>query len=211
MDKYKILAAGYDLIDKTLFEEKGLNPRRVMGQMIPDENRRVLDLCCGTFSNGYSIACKNPRNKIMGIDLSKQMLKGAKRKVSKAGLTNVRLKYGDATDTKLKGESFDDIVIGLVLHECAPDLRKGILTEAYRLLKPEGKLVVLEWERPDSLFRRIKYSPLYLGEMLGCRSFREFYLCDKRKFLREHGFEVKEWHHCNYSCVIVAQKIMVSS
>lgn len=206
MNLYSVLSVGYDLLDVIWFRDKGLNPRAVIKKIVPNEKCNVLDLCCGTFSNGYSIAKENPQNRIMGIDLSKEMLKGAKRKVHKADLKNVRLRCADATNTKIPKESFDYIIIGLVLHECEPELRGNILKEAHRLLKKDGKLIILEWEKQDRFLRKVKYAPLYLVEILNCKTFKEFYNCDKTKYFKKYGFEMCEVNHCNYSSVMVMKK-----
>lgn len=68
-------------------------------------------MCCGTFTNGLSIAQANDNNRIYGIDLSKPMLWEARRKVQKSGLENVRLKCADATDTHLAEKQFIAITV----------------------------------------------------------------------------------------------------
>lgn len=159
-------------------------------------------MCCGTLSNGLSIAKANPKNMILGIDLSQAMLREAKRKIRKNNIRNINLKCGDATNTGLASESFDYIVIGLVLHECAPELRTAILKEAHRLLKKDGELIILEWEVQKRISRKIKYFGLYVAECLVTKSFKEFYRCDKKKYFAEHNFEMISNYSCNYSAVM---------
>lgn len=207
MNLYTFLSLEYDLLDVIWFGEKGINPRNVIQKIIPDEECRILDMCCGTLSNGLFIAKSKPKCKIYGIDRSKDMLREAKRKIRKNKLHNVKVKTADATASGLKENSFDYIVIGLVLHECSPELRTGILNEAHRLLKKDGKLIVLEWEKESSMLRKIKYAPLYALETLIMNDFKEFYNCDKTVYFRKNGFEMKSATHCNYSSVMVLGKI----
>lgn len=207
MNIYTFLSLEYDLLDVIWFREKGVNPRDVIQDIIPNSDCKILDMCCGTLSNGLSIAKEKTKCKIYGIDRSKEMLREAKRKIRKSGLTNVKVKPADATASGLKEKSFDYIVIGLVLHECSPELRAGILREAYRLLKDDGKLIILEWEKENDLLRKIKYAPLYLLEVLNCKSFKEFYNCNKTEYFKQNGFGMEEAKHCNYSSVMVLSKI----
>ena len=113
MNIYSFLSIGYDLLDRIWLSEKGNDPRRVIESILPNEKCKVLDMCCGTFTNGLSIARKNPNNLVVGLDRSKPMLREGKRKVIREGLNNVKLLCRDATDTKLREGSFDYIIIGI--------------------------------------------------------------------------------------------------
>lgn len=81
------------------------------------------------------IAKKNPNAKIVGVDLSKDMLVVAREKVNKENLANVRLHRMDATQMNFKDESFDKVLLSLVLHEMDEELAKKIIKEAMRLKK----------------------------------------------------------------------------
>lgn len=167
----------------------------------------MLDMCCGTFSNGISIAKNNPNNRVIGLDQSEAMLKEARRKIEKGKLKNVKLLCRDATQTGLESDSFDYIILGLVLHECDARLWKKILDEARRLLKKDGKLIVLEWDKQTAMSRKIKFAPLYATETLGNLGyFRKFYNGEKSKFFENYRFEMLEKHACNYSAVMVLKK-----
>jgi len=207
MNIYSFLSPGYDILDITWFSDKGDNPRDVIRRIIPNRKCRVLDLCCGTFSNGIQIAKNNPRNFIVGIDRSPEMLRKAKSKVRKDNLKNCRFRCCDASETGIKDSSFDYIILGLVLHECNDRQWKDILSEAGRLLKENGRLIVLEWDAQRKTGRKIKFAPLYAAEaMLNPGFFREFYHSDKRKFFRKYGFEITDSYECNYSSVLVMEK-----
>ena len=210
MNIYNIMSIGYDLLDRIWFSDKGKNPRDEIKRLIPDEKCMVLDMCCGTFSNGLPIAKKNSNNRVIGIDRSRAMLKEAKGKIRKEQLNNVKLLCKDATQTGLKDHSFDCIIIGLVLHECNKELWKGILDEAHRLLKDDGKLIVLEWDKQEKLSRRIKFAPLYIMENLANPGyFKEFYDSNKRKFFEKYKFRMMEKNTCNYTSVMVMKKVEV--
>lgn len=91
MNIYSFMSFCYDLLDKIWFSDKGENPRDIIEKLIPNRASTVLDMCCGTFSNGLPIARKNSNNKVIGLDRSEAMLNEARRKVKEAELKNVEL------------------------------------------------------------------------------------------------------------------------
>ena len=93
MNLYTFLSIGYDLLDKIWLSEKGRNPREVIEDILPNEKCKVLDMCCGTFTNGLSIAKKSPNNLVVGLDRSKPMLREGKRKIVRDGLNNGELAH----------------------------------------------------------------------------------------------------------------------
>lgn len=202
MGRYDKIAKRFDWLDSAYFAENGRNPRAAVMEMLPAGRARVLDLCCGTLSNTLDIAQARPELEITGVDRSKGMLRAAERKVLSRGVKNIRLLCADAANTRLPDGAFDCAVIGLVLHECSPTLRGALLGEARRLLAPGGSLIVLEWEREKSLWRRVKFAPLYLGEILSSGDFKQFYESDKSTLLASHGFITERTEHCNYTVVI---------
>lgn len=211
MNLYNILSFGYDLLDKWWFSDKGENPRNVINSLVPNKEVSVLDMCCGTFSNGLPIAKKNPKNTVIGVDRSESMLREARKKISLEGAGNATLICTDATNTGLKDKSFDYITLGLVLHECNEELWNNLLKEAYRLLKDDGRLIVLEWEKQTKLSRKLKYLPLYVAEVLvNPKFFKLFYNSDKDDFFRKYNFTIEKKHDCNYSSVMVMTKQEIS-
>ena len=213
---YKIMSPSYDILDKTFFRNNGRkdgrNPREVLAELIPDEKNMVLDMCCGTGSNGISVAIKNPNVTVVGLDRSKSMLLKARQKVNSLGLNNVKLICRDATDTGLKSEIFDYIIIGLALHECNPDLWNGILSEAHRLLKKDGHLIILDWERQKGISNKIKFAPMYITETICTpKYFREYFNSDKEVFFSRFGFKAEKNIRCKYTFVMSLKKYDVSS
>ena len=109
---YKVMSPGYDILDKTFFKDNGKkdgrNPRDVLAELIPDEKCRILDMCCGTGSNGIGVAIRHPKVSVVELDRSKSMLLKARQKVNSLELKNVKIICRDATDTGLRGELFDN-------------------------------------------------------------------------------------------------------
>ena len=213
---YKIMSPGYDILDKTFFRDSGRkdgrNPREVLTQLIPNEKSMVLDMCCGTGSNGITVAIKKPQVTVVELDRSKSMLLKARQKVNSLGLNNVKLICRDATDTGLKSEIFDSIIIGLALHECNPDLWNGILSEAHRLLKKDGHLIILDWERQKGISNKIKFAPMYITETICTpKYFQEYFNSDKEVFFSRFGFKAEKNIRCKYTFVMSLKKCDLNS
>lgn len=201
---YKIISGFYDLIDVIYFRKDGINPRNAIVDCIPDKKIRVLDICAGTATNSIMIAEKRKKASVVGIDLSKDMLRIANEKIRSLEISNLKVKYADATNISLKDNSVDIILISLVLHELSKELADKILSEAGRILKPDGKVIVLEWEQPTDLLKRVLFLPIHLLEPKG---FHNFLHNDKKRYFAEHGYNISTMKHCDYSCVYELVKL----
>jgi len=118
------------------------------------EDGIILDLCTGT--SDFAISCEKQsktKNKILGIDFSNEMLLLGKRKTDK--FENVFLIRSDTLKLPLKDDTADGILIGFGLRNLF-DLNLG-LEEMFRVLKPEGSLVILEFSQSQVPF----FSQLY--------------------------------------------------
>jgi demethylmenaquinone methyltransferase/2-methoxy-6-polyprenyl-1,4-benzoquinol methylase len=113
---------------------------------------RVLDVCTGTGDLAIRFAHDHPENKIVGIDLSEEMLHIARRKVRSSRVDgSIRLLEADALSLPFANDSFEVVSIGFGLRNIAHH-KKGI-SEMTRILKEGGRLVILEFSPPQrSLF-----------------------------------------------------------
>ena len=200
---YKVMSGFYDLLDVIYFRKYETSPRKVVFDTIGKKDN-VLDMCTGTATNAIAIAKKNPNAKIVGVDLSKDMLVVAREKVNKENLANVRLYRMDATQMNFKDESFDKVLLSLVLHETDEELAKKIIKEAMRVMKPDGELVVTEWERSDNFIKKMLFIPI---EILEPKPYKTFVTKDHKKYFKEFGLEQVECKHCDYSKVMRLKKM----
>jgi demethylmenaquinone methyltransferase/2-methoxy-6-polyprenyl-1,4-benzoquinol methylase len=137
------LSCGIDMIwrKKAIRELKALNPQS------------ILDVATGTADMALLIhQILQPKN-IVGIDISEGMLKLGMQKVEKQKLKGIiALQKGDSEAIKFSNESFDAITSAFGVRNFE-HLEEG-LDEMLRVLKPGGKLVVLEFSKPrKSLFK----------------------------------------------------------
>ena len=200
---YKSMSKFYDLVDVIYFRNYSNSPRKVVFEKIENGNS-VLDLCTGTATIALKIAKAYPLSKVVGIDLSKDMLKIAREKATKANISNMKLYRMDATKLKFKDKSFDKILLSLVLHEIDENLADSMIGEAKRVLKDEGEIIITEWERSTELLKKLIFLPI---EVLEPKPYKAFINKDLKTYFEKHGLSVKTEKHCDYSKVLILRKI----
>jgi demethylmenaquinone methyltransferase/2-methoxy-6-polyprenyl-1,4-benzoquinol methylase len=106
----------------------------------------ALDVCCGTGDLALELRRRiGPDGRVVGCDFSEPMLELARRKSGDQGLP-VEFGWADALELPYGDASFDAVTIGFGARNLA-DLDRG-LAEMTRVLRPAGRLVILEITRP---------------------------------------------------------------
>jgi ubiquinone/menaquinone biosynthesis C-methylase UbiE len=114
---------------------------------------RILDMCCGTGGATSAILRKAPSDcRIMGMDISSGQISVAEMKRQ---FKNVEFVEGDVNQTGFDDGFFNKVFITHSLHEMKREDRLGVLSEARRILKEGGEVIVLELDRPRSFFLRL--------------------------------------------------------
>jgi demethylmenaquinone methyltransferase/2-methoxy-6-polyprenyl-1,4-benzoquinol methylase len=107
----------------------------------------ALDVCCGTGDLALALAARvGPAGTVVGCDFSEAMLEHARRKASERGAAQARFEWADALALPYEDGSFDAATVGFGVRNLA-DLGGG-LEELSRVLKPGGRLVILEITQP---------------------------------------------------------------
>lgn len=125
--------------------------RRAVKHIIQvDEAQKILDIACGTGDFTIAIAKKaNKKTEIIGLDLSEEMMKIGRQKVEAEGFSSmVDLVEGDSEALKYNDNHFDRISVAFGVRNFE-NLSLG-LSEMYRVLKPGGRLVILELSIPSN-------------------------------------------------------------
>ena len=138
------IAPVYDVMNRVMTMGLDQRWRRLTVRAVVEPGDRVLDACCGT--GDLAVAARRAGADVTGLDFSEAMLERARRKAPE--LEWVR---GDALALPFDDASFDVATVGFGIRNVA-DLQAG-LRELARVLKPGGRLAVLEITRPRGLLR----------------------------------------------------------
>jgi demethylmenaquinone methyltransferase/2-methoxy-6-polyprenyl-1,4-benzoquinol methylase len=107
----------------------------------------ALDVCCGTGDLALELASRvAPGGSVVGCDFSEPMLDLAREKASTRSIEGVRFEWADALSLPYDAGRFDAVTVGFGVRNLA-DLDRG-LREMARVLRPGGRLVVLEITQP---------------------------------------------------------------
>jgi ubiquinone/menaquinone biosynthesis C-methylase UbiE/DNA-binding transcriptional ArsR family regulator len=121
--------------------------------------RSLLDLGTGT---GRMLEMFGPQiERGLGIDLSPAMLHLARDRLERAGLRNCSVRQGDIYDLPLQNDSFDLVILHQVLHFLDDGGRA--IQEAARVLRPEGRLLVIDFAPHEEEFLREQFAHRRLG------------------------------------------------
>jgi len=121
--------------------------KKFIRQLNIDKNSIILDVACGTGDISFEIEKKFSAN-VTGIDISPKMIEIARKKAEKKNINKIDFIIGDAEDLPIKTNSIDNITISYGFRNIS-NYEKA-LAEFYRVLKPEGKLGILEFSTPNS-------------------------------------------------------------
>ena len=116
---------------------------------------KILDVATGTGDIAINLS-KIKGSKIEGVDVSGNMLKIARKKIDELKINNIVLKTCEAENLVFEDNHFDIVSIGYGVRNFS-NLEKG-LSESYRVLKKDGKLIILETSIPENLIIKFMYT-----------------------------------------------------
>lgn len=177
---YGIMSWAYFLGDP--LEKKARLRGIELAQITPTD--KILEVAVGTGVAFLAILEKvNRDNVVYGIDLTPVMIAKTKRRVSKAGYSNVDLQEGDARHLPFSDETFDVLYNSFMLDLIPVADFAVILKEFHRVLKKGGRLVLVNLSKRDHspvFYERVyRWAPLLFG---GCRP------VVMQSFMQEAGF-----------------------
>ena len=153
---FESISKDYDLMNDLITFKYHSKWKKEIVMIAKEDNPKViLDIATGTGDIAINLS-KLKDSQIIGVDISEKMLDVAGDKIRKMNITNITLELSKAEKLKYKNNFFDLISIGYGVRNFE-DLING-LKESYRVLKKNGKLIILETSVPSNFL--IKY--LYL-------------------------------------------------
>ena len=149
------ISATYDLLNRLLSFGTDILWRKEVARFLPSHRgQHVLDLATGTGDQIIALFEESRRIESgVGMDLAEKMLEIGRRKIRKRGLSEViSLMVGDATAIPADDCQFDAVTISFGIRNVG-DVKEA-LREMYRVLKPGGRVLVLEFAMPRNRFLR---------------------------------------------------------
>ncbi len=141
------IAYRYDLLNHLLSGGVDLYWRRKAVEQLDDiKPETILDVASGTADFAIAAMRLKPE-RVVGIDIAEEMLRRGRMKVKKRGLDSIiSLQTGEAENIQFPDDSFDAAIVAFGSRNFE-NLEKG-LSEMHRVLRPKGKIVVLEFSHP---------------------------------------------------------------
>ncbi len=152
---FNIIAPTYDTINKYMTLNSDKSWRKKVSNIVYKKNvKSILDVATGTGDIAFEMAKDNV--KIIAIDNANEMLEIAKEKSKDFNTDSIiDFQLDDAENLTFSDNSFDAVTVGFGVRNFE-DLKKG-LSEMYRVLKPEGQIVILETAVPQTIISKIGY------------------------------------------------------
>lgn len=121
-----------------------------------DQPKQILDIATGTGDFAIEALVLNP-DKVTGVDISEGMLAVGREKMKKRNLSDkIELLSGDSEALQFEDNKFDAVIVSFGVRNFE-NLEKG-LADMYRVLRPGGKTVILEFSKPKSFPFKQLYS-----------------------------------------------------
>lgn len=147
----------YDLLNHllSLGIDRGWR-KKAISLLKPDKPQVILDVATGTGDFAIQALSLQPQE-IIGLDISEGMLGKGREKIKRLKKDHIiRMITGDSENLPFPENKFDAITVAFGVRNFE-DLQRG-LSEMYRVLKPGGTVVILEFSKPSGWFFRQLYN-----------------------------------------------------
>jgi len=121
--------------------------KKAIKKLQQTQPKLILDIATGTGDFAIEALALNPE-KVIGVDISEGMLEVARKKIKKKNLDHIiTLELGDSEKLMYPENNFDAVIVSFGVRNFE-NLEKG-LADMYRVLKPGGKAVIIEFSKPE--------------------------------------------------------------
>lgn len=160
-----------------------LNPKKIFKRLNLEEGMKVADFGCG--NSGYFVFAAahivGKEGMVYGVDILKPALESIKSRAQFDGVTNIMTVWSNLEiyeATAIAAESLDRALIVSVLHQSEKNI--DIIRECVRMIRPSGKILVIDWKRtasplgPSTDRRPLPSEIISMAEKSGLRLESEF-------------------------------------
>ena len=136
--------------------EEFLRPQQILDELELNKGMIAADFGCGSGGWVLPLAKKLEGGKVYAIDVLKEPLSALGGKAQLQKLSNIETRIADVEKgTELPSDSCDLVLMTNLLFQCED--KKGVLAEGKRVLKPGGRILVVDWIKDNPLTREVEY------------------------------------------------------
>jgi ubiquinone/menaquinone biosynthesis C-methylase UbiE len=171
---YDVFSRYYDLFVQLHSKGKTNSSRRHLAHKTEAASGdRVLDLCTGTGAVALALSERvGPDGMVVGVDFSRGMLRNAREKAVKQGITNITCIQADVGNMPFRDNSFAATTCSYAFYELKGSMRSKVLEEVVRTTRPDGLFCMMEHDIPENrLVRTLFYIRIYVAGLKGVRQF----------------------------------------
>ena len=140
--------------------------QQLVERMRIEPGQRVLDIGCGTGTLLLQIKTREPTAEVVGLDPDRSILQIARRTAAVAG-ASISFEVGFGDRLPHPDGSFDHVVSTLAFHHLTRQEKREALSEAFRVLRPGGRIHIADFGRPRGLARILTLPVAALGQRAG--------------------------------------------
>ena len=148
----------------------------VLNELMEHKDKAILDLCCGT-GNQLKFLSKNGFSNLHCLDLSEAMLR-----VAQQGNYPIKIYHQDAAKTNFEDAVFDVVMLSFAVHEKDRETQESILDEAYRLLKEDAFILIVDFVFDDKTKKMGSLGIRLIEKMAGGEHYSNF-----KKYIQNNG------------------------
>ena len=148
----------------------------VLNELMEHKDKAILDLCCGT-GNQLKFLSKNGFSNLHCLDLSEAMLR-----VAQQGNFPIKIYHQDAAKTNFEDAVFDVVMLSFAVHEKDRETQESMLDEAYRLLKEDAFILIVDFVFDDKTKKMGSLGIRLIEKMAGGEHYSNF-----KKYIQNNG------------------------
>ena len=148
----------------------------VLNELMEHKDKAILDLCCGT-GNQLKFLSKNGFSNLHCLDLSEAMLR-----VAQQGNYPIKIYHQDAAKTNFEDAVFDVVMLSFAVHEKDRETQESMLDEAYRLLKEDAYILIVDFVFDDKTKKMGSLGIRLIEKMAGGEHYSNF-----KKYIQNNG------------------------